>query len=105
MPANLKMEFEDDGNNSIKKHKRHSASYKEAKLTGICLIGFFLSIVGLFLAGILFGLLAFIFGIIGLTKISQHPDKYKGKGWGIVAMILGFIDIIGALIFLSRNKP
>jgi len=50
-----------------------------------------------------FLLIGIILGFIGLHRIKKHPDKLKGKVFGILAIILGFllpIAIILSLIIL-----
>lgn len=44
--------------------------------------------------GILFSLLAIIFGIIALVKISNNKQAYKGSGLAIGGLVLGVIGII-----------
>jgi hypothetical protein len=44
------------------------------------------------------GLIVFILGCISLRKIKRHPDKYKGKGFAAVSIILGLIGIIAFII-------
>ena len=55
--------------------------------------GFGISLVGLFVAGILLGIGAMVFGAIGL--------KSQRRGFAIAAIIIGIIDIVGAIIVLS----
>lgn len=44
--------------------------------------------------GILFSLLAIIFGIVALTTISKNKETYKGGGLAIGGIVLGAIGII-----------
>ncbi|MFA5271262.1 MAG: DUF4190 domain-containing protein [Candidatus Omnitrophota bacterium] len=44
--------------------------------------------------GVLFSLLAVIFGIIALTVISKNKETYKGGGLAIGGIILGAVGII-----------
>jgi hypothetical protein len=39
-------------------------------------------------------LLALIFGAVSLGKISKNPDKFKGKGFGITALIMGILGVL-----------
>ena len=71
------------------------------KTHGLAIVGFVSSILGLLVAGIILGALAVIFGGIGLGKINSQADKYKGKGLAIASIIIGVIDIIGALILIA----
>ncbi len=67
----------------------------------LAILSFLFSIVGLFIAGIPFGLAAVIFGAVSLKKIGLAPDRFKGKGFAIAAIVIGILDIIGALIVIS----
>lgn len=44
--------------------------------------------------GILFSLLAIIFGIIALVTISNNKQAYKGNGLAITGLVLGVLGII-----------
>jgi hypothetical protein len=63
--------------------------------------GFAMSILGLFLFGIPLGITSIVFGFVGLHRIGKYPKRYNGKGFAIVSILLGFIDVIGMLILLS----
>ncbi len=64
-------------------------------------LSFIFGIVGLFVAAIVMGPLAIIFGIVGLSRIDSNPGIYKGKGFAIVGLILGIISLVVILAFLS----
>jgi len=71
-------------------------------LIGLFLVGIPLSIlaiifglIGLFLFGIPLGILAIIFGRIGLGKKQR---------FALVGLILGIVDLLGALIFVTIIK-
>lgn len=65
------------------------------------ILSFLFGIVGLFVAAIVMGPLAIIFGIVGLSRIDSNPSAYKGKGFAIVGLILGIISLIVILALLS----
>ena len=65
------------------------------------IIGMISAIIGIFIAGILLGAAAVTLGIIGINKFAKHPGMFKGRGFAIVAIILGIIDIIGAIIYIA----
>lgn len=71
------------------------------KIQPLAILSFLFSIVGLFIAGIPFGLAAVIFGAVSLKKIGLAPDRFKGKGFAIAAIAIGILDIIGAAIAIS----
>jgi hypothetical protein len=71
------------------------------QVEGLGLAGMIASIIGLFVAGIVLGSLAIVFGFISLSKIEKHPDRFKGRGFAIASIILGVIALVGALVFLS----
>lgn len=70
----------------------------EPKVHGLGLAGFITSLVGLFVSPILLGILSIIFGSIALSKIKKNPEKYKGKGFAVTALVLGIIEVV--IIFL-----
>ena len=68
---------------------------------GMSIASFVCGIGGLIIFGIPLGILALVFGGIGLNKIRQFPDRFSGKGFAIAGIILGLIDIIGVLLILA----
>lgn len=72
-----------------------------AKTEGLAIAGFAASIVGLFVAGVPLGLLGVIFGAISLGKIKRQPDRLRGRGLAIAAIVIGLVSIIGALVVIS----
>jgi len=58
-------------------------------------------IVGLFFFGILFGLLAVVFGIMAYSTASKYPKKYTGKEEALAGVILGFIDIAAWILIMA----
>ena len=83
--------------------KRGSSSYSsnndsERKLNTPAFLGFLFSLVSLFLPvapGVIGEVLAFILSLVGLSAISQNPDRFKGKGFAIVGLVIS-----GVLLFL-----
>lgn len=61
--------------------------------SGFAIVSFIAGILGLLIAGIPLGIIAVIFGAIGLNRDL--------RGLAVAGIILGFIDIIGALIVIS----
>jgi hypothetical protein len=71
------------------------------KTEGLGLAGFVASLVGLFIAGIPLGAIAVIFGGISLSKINKNPQKYKGRGFAIAALIIGLLDVVATIILMA----
>lgn len=71
------------------------------KIEGLGVAGTITGTVGLFIAGIPLGIVSLIFGFVCITKVKRNPKKRMGKGFGIAAIILGIVDIVGAMIVLS----
>jgi hypothetical protein len=74
---------------------------QKRKLELFSFFAFLFSITGLFFAGLIFGSLAVIIGYRGLMRFKKHPDKFKGKEFSILAIVLGIICILGVLLILS----
>lgn len=72
---------------------------KKAEAFGI--ISFIFSILGIFLFGIPFGLLAVVFGGISMARVSSNYGKYSGTALGVIGFILGAADFIIVLVILS----
>lgn len=71
------------------------------KTEGLGLTGFITSLAGLFVAGIVLGIVSIVFGAISLGRIKREPGRYKGKGFAIAAILIGLVDIIGVLLILG----
>jgi hypothetical protein len=98
----------DKFNNKLKDKEIQDSD--EPKVEGFGLAGFLFAITSLvllpylgvtFLLVALFGLLAFIFGLTSLNRIKNNPEKYKGKGFAIAAVIIGgLLFVLGVLIVI-----
>ena len=64
--------------------------------------GFVCSLVGLFVAGILLGILAICLGVSAKKHIKIFENE-KGKGLATAAIVIGIIDIAGAIIMTILN--
>jgi len=65
------------------------------------IVGFISSILGLFVAGIIFCTLGVIFSSIALSKIRNNPENYKGSGLAIAGLVIGLVGLILTLIVIS----
>jgi hypothetical protein len=78
---------------NISKYSPISNATSRSGGSGFAIVSFIAGILGLLVAGIPLGIIAVVFGAIGL--------KRDLKGLAIAGIILGFIDIVGALIVIS----
>lgn len=69
----------------------HDYSVSETKFDELGLVSFLLGLPGFFFAGILFGPAAVIMGIISMNRNAENPEKYTGKAFGVIGLILGLI--------------
>ncbi|NTW34093.1 MAG: DUF4190 domain-containing protein [Bacteroidetes bacterium] len=74
---------------------------RDAEILGV--LGCILGVLGLLVFGVPLGFIALVLGGASSDKIKKHPEKFKGKAYGIISMILGVIDIVGVVIFLSNS--
>jgi hypothetical protein len=82
-----------DAGPPINKMQHDNGKAETAAGAGFGIAALCCGVVGFFVAGIPLGVLAIVFGVIGINK--------RLKGLAIAGVALGFIDIIGALIVLS----
>jgi hypothetical protein len=71
------------------------------KTEGLGLAGFISGLVGLFIASIPLGIIAVVFGSISLSKIKKNPQRYKGRGFAIAAIVLGLVDVVAMILLLG----
>ncbi|MBQ3409019.1 MAG: DUF4190 domain-containing protein [Clostridia bacterium] len=67
------------------------------KTSGIAIGGFVCSIIGFFILGIPLGIVSISLGAAALIHIKTFP-KEKGTGLAITALVMGIIDIVGAIL-------
>ncbi len=82
------------------RHNNFGAQQKTREAEGFAIASLVLGILGLFIFGIPFGILAVIFSSIALSRISANPGL-RGRGMAVAGMVLGIIDIIGAFIAIA----
>lgn len=91
------------------KAKRTADSRRTEPISVVSFIAGFLALLDVLLigSGLLFllgAIVAIVFGFVGLSKINRHSAEYKGRGFAITGLSLGFFGlllIIIALIALS----
>src|ERR1035437_916259 len=83
--------------------KTNSGNYQHRKTEGLGLTGFILTLIAwvIVYTGFLC-ILGIIFGAVSLHKINKHPERFKGRGFAIVSIILGIVGlIIGTIVLLA----
>gem|GEM_PF-6595292 len=54
-----------------------------------------LGIIGLFVAGMILGIIALVMGLKAKKAISENPGMYGGSGKATAGIVLGIIGIVG----------
>jgi hypothetical protein len=83
--------------------KTKPGNYQHQKTERLGLTGFILTLIAwvLVYAGFLC-ILGIIFGAVSLHKINKHPERFKGRGFAIVSIILGIVGIIiGTIVLIA----
>ena len=63
------------------------------KTNGKAIASMVLGLLSLFIFGIIFGVLAIVFGFQGIGEIRRDSDYYTGYGFALTGIIIGFIGI------------
>ena len=72
----------------------------------LALLGSMFGIIGIFVGGgmgILVLMLAILCGLIALRQINNHPEKFRGSGFAIAAILLGIVGTMLILILVSLS--
>ena len=85
----------------IKKGAEIILTTKSKKVQPLSLVGFILSVIGLFflrpdigVVAMAIGVVSIILGIIALLKISDNPNGLSGKSFAAAAIIFGILEIV-----------
>ena len=54
-------------------------------------------VIGLFVAGLIFGCIAISKAAKAKSALAEHPDQYTGGGMATAGMVLGVMDLIGVV--------
>ena len=82
-------------NNNFNNQQQVNSGY-EGKTSGIAIGGFVCSLIGFWVAGVILGIIAISLGAAALNHMKTFPGE-KGKGLAIAAIVIGIIDIVGAI--------
>jgi hypothetical protein len=96
-------------NNNVKSTKKQSLEIvKETEIFGI--LSILLTIISIplwiwvsLIIGLILAILAVIFGIVNLSKNQSNPEKYKSRYIGLISCFLGFLVLVGTIIFGALN--
>lgn len=91
------MEENNQGQQNVQYNQNQTVQTK--KLNALCLASFICSLAGLLIAGIPLGIAAIITGGMGVAKFQNGTES--GKWMGIFGIILGAVDIIAVIVFLT----
>lgn len=80
-----------------KKEVNNTHNTKSSNPRGMATASLVLGIISLFVAGIILGTLATIFGAISMNKL----EKGDGRGMAVAGLITGIVGIIGGIIFIA----
>ena len=87
-------------NNNFNQQQNTTANNAYAgRTSGIAIGGFVCSLIGLFVAGIILGIVSISLGAAALNHMKTFPEE-KGKGLAIAAIVIGIIDIVGAILVM-----
>ena len=69
------------------------------KTNGQAIAGFICSIIGFWFAGIILGAISISLSSVALKHLKAFPNE-KGKGLAIAGLIIGIVDVVGAIAAL-----
>ena len=72
------------------------------KTAGLAIASLVLSLVGIFCAGLVCGVLGIVFGCASFPKI--RAQQLGGKNLATAGIVIGIVDVIGWLIFMLLYK-
>lgn len=75
----------------------------QKRLEIMALMSMLFGITGLFIAAIVFGLMAIIFAMISFMKFSANPKEFGGRGMAIAGIIIGILDVVLFLAFIAAT--
>lgn len=65
--------------------------------SGKAIAGFVLSLVGLFCAGLIMGILGIVFSRKGMRECDENPSL-MGRGLAVAGLVISILDLVGAAI-------
>jgi type II secretory pathway pseudopilin PulG len=81
--------------------------YPEQKNDGNCIASLVLGILSLITPclGLVFAILAIVFGIKGTRNVDHDPRASTGKGLGTAGVVLGVVGLAAAVLYISIGIP
>lgn len=79
--------------------------YVVPRSDGLCIAGMVLGIIGLVLFWVPYvaipcGILAIIFGAIGIRNVQQSPQTKTGQGMGVAGLVTGILAFLGGIFMV-----
>ena len=71
------------------------------KTSVFAVLSFAFSLIGVVLFPIFFESLSFVFGIIGVVQCTVHSDRYNGRAFAIIGLIISIFYILFLLYILK----
>ncbi len=69
------------------------------EIESYALLSIIAAVTGLFVFGLLLGIMAMVFGIIALVQIQKNKNKGTLTAW--LGILLGFFDIVALMVYIS----
>ena len=86
---------------NIQSHYSPQPGYRPPpKTSGFAIASLVTGLVGLIIVGVILGILAIVFGAVAMSRINDKPRILNGYNMAIAGLVLGIIDIIGAILVL-----
>lgn len=100
--ASVENEVVNVQNNATVNPQYNQTNNNAGKTNPSAIAGFVCSLLGLIVAGILMGVLAISLGVSAKKHIEIFKNE-KGKGLATAAIVIGIIDIVGAIFAVIIN--
>lgn len=87
---------------AVENNVQNNTSNKTETTNGSAIAGFICSLVGIFVLGIWLGIIAICLGVSAKKHIKLFENE-KGNGLATAAIVIGIIDIVGAILMVILN--
>lgn len=74
------------------------------RMSGLAVAGFVMGLIGVvggwMCCGLIFSILAIVFGHIGHAQVNSNPVELTGRGLAITGFVLGYVSLVGSIIVI-----